>query len=67
MTRTHRPIGGSGIPRRKGEDAIGMVGGSALPGGVMMRTRTRVGVAVRREEDGAIVTEGFDIEPPSSR
>jgi uncharacterized protein YqhQ len=67
MTRTHRPIGGSGIPRRKGEDAIGMVGGSALPGGVMMRTRTRVGVAVRREEDGAIVTEGFDLEPPSSR
>ena len=44
-----------------------MVGGSALPGGVMMRTRTRVGVAVRREEDGAIVTEGFDLEPPSSR
>lgn len=30
----------------------------------MMRTRTRVGVAVRREEDGAIVTEGFDVEPP---
>jgi uncharacterized protein YqhQ len=44
-----------------------MVGGSALPGGVMMRTRTRVGVAVRREDDGAIVTEGFDLEPPSSR
>ena len=33
----------------------------------MMRTRTRVGVAVRREEDGAIVTEGFDVEPPSGR
>jgi uncharacterized protein YqhQ len=43
-----------------------MVGGSALPGGVMMRTRTRVGVAVRREEDGAIVTEGFDLEPPTA-
>ena len=43
------------------------VGGSALPGGVMMRTRTRVGVAVRREEDGAIVTEGFPIEPPTGR
>ena len=41
-----------------------MVGGSALPGGVMMRTRNRVGVAVRREEDGAIVTEGFDLEAP---
>ncbi len=33
----------------------------------MMRTRTRVGVAVRREDDGEIVTEGFDIEPPSGR
>ena len=43
------------------------VGGSALPGGVMMRTRTRVGVAVRREEDGEIVTEGFPVEPPSGR
>lgn len=43
------------------------VGGSALPGGVMMRTRSRVGVAVRREEDGAIVTEGFPVEPPTGR
>jgi uncharacterized protein YqhQ len=43
------------------------VGGSALPGGVMMRTRTRVGVAVRREEDGEIVTEGFPVEPPTGR
>lgn len=43
------------------------VGGSALPGGVMMRTRTRVGVAVRREEDGEIVTEGFAIQPPAGR
>jgi len=43
------------------------VGGSALPGGVMMRTRNRVGVAVRREEDGAIVTEAFDVEPPTGR
>jgi uncharacterized protein YqhQ len=43
------------------------VGGSALPGGVMMRTRTRVGVAVRREEDGVIVTEGFEVEPPKGR
>jgi uncharacterized protein YqhQ len=67
MIRAHGPIGGPEIPRRRGDDAIGMVGGSALPGGVMMRTRTRVGVAVRREEDGAIVTEGFDLEPPSSR
>jgi uncharacterized protein YqhQ len=33
----------------------------------MMRTRTRVGIAVRREEDGAIVTEGFDVAPPSGR
>jgi uncharacterized protein YqhQ len=44
-----------------------MVGGSALPGGVMMRTRSRVGVAVRREEDGAIVTEGFDLQAPTAR
>lgn len=43
------------------------VGGSALPGGVMMRTRTRVGVAVRREHDGAIVTEAFDVAPPTGR
>ena len=43
------------------------VGGSALPGGVMMRTRSRVGVAVRREEDGEIVTEGFTVEPPTGR
>jgi uncharacterized protein YqhQ len=33
----------------------------------MMRTRTRVGVAVRREDDGAIVTEGFAVEPPTGR
>src|SRR6478735_5450131 len=33
----------------------------------MMRTRTRVGVAVRREEDGEIVTEGFTVEPPTGR
>jgi uncharacterized protein YqhQ len=44
-----------------------MVGGSALPGGVMMRTRNRVGVAVRREDDGAIVTESFDVDPPTAR
>ncbi len=44
-----------------------MVGGSALPGGVMMRTRNRVGVAVRREEDDAIVTEGFELEPSTAR
>jgi uncharacterized protein YqhQ len=44
-----------------------MVGGSALPGGVMMRTRSRVGVAVRRDEDGAIVTEGFDLVPTTAR
>ena len=43
------------------------VGGSALPGGVMMRTRNRVGVAVRREEDGEIVTQGFEVEPPTAR
>lgn len=33
----------------------------------MMRTRRRVGVAVRRDADGAIVTEGFDVEPPRGR
>lgn len=43
------------------------VGGSALPGGVMMRTPDRVGIAVRREEDGAIVTESFVVHPPRGR
>src|SRR5262245_19599350 len=52
--------------RRNDTPAV-TVGGSALPGGVMMRSRTRVGVAVRREEDGEIVTEGFDLEPPTAR
>ncbi len=33
----------------------------------MMRTRDRVGVAVRREEDGEIVTEGFDLTPSTAR
>lgn len=33
----------------------------------MMRTRDRVGVAVRREEDGAIVTEAFTVAPPTGR
>jgi uncharacterized protein YqhQ len=33
----------------------------------MMRTRNRVGVAVRREDDRAIVTEGFDLDPPTAR
>lgn len=33
----------------------------------MMRTRDRVGVAVRREEDGEIVTESFDLEPATGR
>ena len=33
----------------------------------MMRTRDRVGVAVRREDDGAIVTESFDVDPPTAR
>ncbi|MFP5451487.1 MAG: DUF1385 domain-containing protein [Thermoleophilia bacterium] len=43
------------------------VGGSALPGGVMMRTSERVGIAVRRDDDGAIVTEGFSVHPPKGR
>lgn len=30
----------------------------------MMRTADRVGIAVRREEDGAIVTESFTVNPP---
>jgi uncharacterized protein YqhQ len=46
---------------------VGLVGGNALPGGVMMRTARRVGVAVRRENTGEIVTEGFDIAPPAAR
>lgn len=44
-----------------------MVGGSALPGGVMMRTRNRVGIAVRREDDGAIVTDSFELDAPAGR
>lgn len=61
------PVGGDGISREKTVDATASVGGSALPGGVMMRTRSRVGIAVRREEDGAIVTEAFDVAPPKGR
>ena len=33
----------------------------------MMRTRNRVGVAVRREDGGEIVTEAFDVEPSTAR
>jgi uncharacterized protein YqhQ len=47
--------------------SIGLVGGNALPGGVMMRTSRRVGIAVRQEATGGIVTEGFDLDPPSGR
>ena len=39
-----------------------LVGGSALPGGVMMRTPARVGVAVRNEDSGEILTETFEVE-----
>lgn len=52
---------------RRNDPPAATVGGSALPGGVMMRTRSRVGVAVRREDDREIVTEGFDLEPPTAR
>ncbi len=45
----------------------GLIGGNALPGGVMMRTPRRVGVAVRQEETGLIVTEGFDLDLPGGR
>lgn len=55
------------IARDTPDQTAETVGGSALPGGVMMRTRTRVGIAVRREDDGAIVTEGFDLAPPRGR
>lgn len=40
------------------------VGGSALPGGVMMRTRSRIGVAVRSEETGEVLTESFALPEP---
>ena len=43
------------------------VGGSALPGGVMMRTKERVGLAVRSEESGEILTESFEVAPPKGR
>lgn len=45
----------------------GQVGGSALPGGVMMRTRDRVGVAVREEGTGRILSEGFAPPVPKGR
>jgi len=45
----------------------GLLGGNALPGGVMMRTSRRVGIAVRQEATGLIVTEGFDLHPPAGR
>ncbi len=54
-------------PDPPGPAAASQVGGSALPGGVMMRTATRVGVAVREEESGRIVTEGFDLPTPRGR
>jgi len=60
------PWEATGISRDKKDEAAS-VGGSALPGGVMMRTRSRVGIAVRREEDGAIVTDSFDVAPPKGR
>jgi len=43
------------------------VGGSALPGGVMMRPPTRVGIAVRHEETGEILTDSFPVEQPKGR
>jgi uncharacterized protein YqhQ len=49
------------------QSQIGLVGGNALPGGVMMRTSRRVGIAVRQESSGEIVTEGFDIAPATGR
>jgi len=52
---------------RKDSTSPTMVGGSALPGGVMMRTQTRVGVAVRHEETGEILTDGFDVQQPKGR
>lgn len=57
----------TGISEGVRQEAPGTVGGSALPGGVMMRTRDRVGIAVRREDDGAIVTESFDLTPHTAR
>ena len=43
------------------------VGGSALPGGVMMRTPHRVAVAVRTEPEGLIATETFTPGTPRGR
>jgi uncharacterized protein YqhQ len=62
-----RPPQETAIPREAPHDAPVTVGGSALPGGVMMRTSERVGIAVRRDEDGAIVTESFSVHPPKGR
>jgi|GEM_PF-56797 len=62
------PLAAVGTPVAPGGGAgDGQVGGSALPGGVMMRTRTRVGVAVREEGTGRILTEGFDPPVPTGR
>lgn len=50
------------MPESEAKEAT--VGGSALPGGVMMRTRQRVGVAVRSEETGKVLTESFSLPEP---
>ena len=67
MGEATHPREATGISRDKSDETAAAVGGSALPGGVMMRTRSRVGIAVRREEDGAIVTDAFDVAPPKGR
>ena len=67
MGEATHPWEATGISRVKSDEAAVAVGGSALPGGVMMRTRSRVGIAVRREQDGAIVTDAFDVAPPKAR
>jgi uncharacterized protein YqhQ len=55
-------------PTELPEEACGLtVGGSALPGGVMMRTRDRVGLAVRSMETDEILTESFEVSPPKGR
>lgn len=57
----------SDAPMEDDVPTASQVGGSALPGGVMMRTSDRVGVAVREEETGRILTEGFALPTPTGR
>ena len=48
-------------------DEAQQVGGSALPGGVMMRTPTKVALAVRHVDTGEILTDSFEVKTPTGK